>query len=81
MGMVLVAEAAAWRAGVALAMIRSTLSEMNPLTMVLQLLESPEAFFSTTSTLSPRASFRASVKPWVAASRASCCTSCTTPTL
>ncbi len=81
MGMVLVAEAAACSAGVALAMIRSTFSDTKPFTMVPQVLASPEAFFTSTSTLSPRASFSASVKPLVAASRASCCTSCTTPTL
>ena len=80
-GTVLVAAAAACRAGVALAMIRSTLSARNPLTMVVQVWGSLEAFFTTTLTLSPRASFKASVKPWVAASSASCCTSCTTPTV
>ena len=47
MGISLVAEAAAVSAGVALAMIRSTPSDTKPLTMVEQLTESPEAFFST----------------------------------
>ena len=49
-GMSLVAEAAACSAAVAFAMMRSTPSETKPLTMVAQLLESPEAFFSSNLT-------------------------------
>ena len=72
MGMSLVADAAAWRAGVALAMIRSALLETKPLMMVVQFTDSPEAFCTSKLTLSPSASVRASWKPLVAASRASC---------
>ena len=79
--MVLVAAAAACRAGVALAMIISTPSETNWLAMVLQVAVSPEAFCSMKVTLSPMAAVTASLKPWVAASSASCCTSCRMPTV
>ena len=50
MGMSAVAEAAAVRAAVALAMIRSTPSETKPLTMVAQLVASPEALLFSIST-------------------------------
>ena len=80
-GMVLVPACAACRAGVALARIRSTLSETKPLMMVLQVLESPWAFFSSKVTASPSCSVRASLNPWVAASKATCCTSWQMPTL
>ena len=69
--MVSVAEAAAVRAGVALARIRSTSSAMKPSMMVVQLVGSPPALPSLISTLSPNSSFKASLKPWVAALRAS----------
>ena len=70
-----VAAKAACSAGVALAMIRFTLSETKPFTMVEQVLESPEAFCTSKVTASPSFSVRASWKPWVAASSATCCTS------
>ena len=75
MGMLSVADTAACRAGVALAMIRSTLLAAKPLQMVAQVGMSPEAFCSSNSTWPGRASLMASLKPWVAASSASCCTS------
>ncbi len=40
-----------------------------------QLAESPCAFCKSKVTFSPKEAVRASLKPWVAASRASCCTS------
>ncbi len=76
MGISLVAAAAACRAGVALARIRSTPLETKVLTMVAQVLESPWAFCSSNTTASsPSSSTMASLKPCVAASSASCCTS------
>ena len=72
MGITLVAEAAAWREAVALAMIRSTSSLTNWLQMTEQVAASPEAFCSLKVTASPSFSVRASLKPWVAASRAGC---------
>ena len=81
MGMSLVAAAAAVSAGVAFAMMRSTPSETKPLTMVEQLALSPEAFLFWNSTWPGSASFSASMKPWVAASSASCCTSWQMPTV
>ena len=71
-GIVFVASVAAVRAGVAFARIRSTLSETNFDTIVVQFVDSPEAFCSSKTTLSPSFSVRASLKPFVAASRASC---------
>ena len=79
-GISLVADAAAVRAGVALAIIRSTFSDTKPFTIVEQFAESPEAFFSSNWTASPSASVRASLKPCVAASSASCWTSWQMPT-
>jgi hypothetical protein len=81
MGMVLVAVAAACRAGVALAMIRSTLLAAKPEQMVAQAAVSPAAFCRSKVTASPSFSFRASSKPWVAASSAGCCTSWQMPML
>ena len=73
MGMSAVAEWAAWRDPVALARIRSTFSDRKPLMMVGQLAVSPEALPSLKVTPSwPSFSTRASLKPWVAASRAGC---------
>ena len=66
-----VAATAACRAGVALHMMRSTLSETKVLAMVAQFTASPEAFFSSKIT-SGIFSESASLKPWVAWSRASC---------
>lgn len=60
MGMVLVPVAAAWRAVVPLAMIRSTPWETKLLAMVVQLAVSPEAFWGSMVTLSPSSSVRAS---------------------
>ena len=80
-GMLSVADCAACRAGVALAMIRSTPEETKPLAMVAQVAESPCAFWKSKVTLSPKAAVRASSKPWVAASRAACCTSWQMPTV
>ena len=48
---------------------------------VAQLTLSPEAFCSLKETASPSASVRASLKPWVAASSAGCCTSWQIPTV
>ena len=73
-GMLLVADCAACRAGVALAMIRSTPEETKPLVMVAQVAESPCAFWKSKVTFSPKEAVRASSKPCVAASRAACCT-------
>ena len=81
MGMSAVAAVAAWRAGVALARIRSTPSATKLLTMVEQVLESPAAFWTSNSTWPGRASLRASMKPWVAASSASWVTSWQMPTV
>ena len=81
MGMVLVAEAAACRAVVPLAMIRSTPWETKLLAMVAQLALSPEAFWGSMVTLSPSLSFSASWKPWVASSRATCCICWRMPTV
>ena len=76
MGMVPVAAEAAWRAAVPLARIRSTPSETKEPQMVVQVAESPAAFCSFQMTFSaPSASSTASLKPWVAASSASCWTS------
>ena len=80
MGISLVAAAAAVSAPVAFAMMRSTPSETKPLTMVEQLALSPEAFLFWNSTSPGSASFSASMKPCVAASSASCCTSWQMPT-
>ena len=55
--------------------------ETNSLAMVEQVLLSPEAFCTSKVTASPSLSVRASTKPWVAASRAGCCTSWHTPTV
>ena len=80
--MSLVAAAAACNGAVALAKIRSTPSEVNPLTIVAQFAGSPEAFWTSKLTLSsPNFSIKASWKPSVAASRAGCCTSWTIPIL
>lgn len=77
-----VAWAAACSGAVALARIRSTPVETKPLTMVVQLAESPEAFYSSNLTLpSPSFSVKASLKPWVAASSASCWTNWQMPTV
>ena len=73
-GMLSVADCAACRAGVALAMIRSTPEETKPLVMVAQVAESPCAFWKSKVTFSPKEAVRASSKPCVAASRAACCT-------
>ena len=76
MGMSAVPAAAACRALLPLAMIRSYPPDTKPLMMVEQVLESPWAFCSSKLTpSSPKASTRASLKPWVAASSASwgCC--------
>ena len=81
MGMVWEAEEAACRAVVPLAMIRSTPWETKLLAMVVQLALSPEAFWGSMVTLSPSSSVRASWKPWVAASRASCWTCWIMPTV
>ena len=76
MGMEPVAATAACRAGVALARIRSTPSVTNWPQMDEQAAGSLEAFCSRKATFSsPRPSFTASIKPWVAASSASCWTS------
>ena len=80
MGISVVAAAAACRAGVAFAMIRSTFLETKLLTMVAQAGMSLEAFCSSNSTLSPRAATSASLKPLVASSRAGCCTNWQMPT-
>ena len=72
MGTSFVAEAAACSGEVALARIRSTFSDKNPLMMEEQLAASPEAFCSSKRTRSPNASVSASRNPLVAASRASC---------
>ena len=80
MGISLVAETAAWSAGVALAMMRSTSSLTNWLAMTAQVAESPEAFWTEKLTLSPSLSVSAAMKPSVAASRAGCCTNWHTPT-
>ena len=80
MGMVSVAAAAACRGVVALARIRSTFEDTKLLMMVAQLELSPEAFSTSTVTASPKASVRASWKPWVAESSAGCCISWHTPT-
>ena len=72
MGISAVAEVAAVRAGVAFAMMRSTLEATKPLMMVGQLALSPEAFCSSNFTESPSASVRAALKPSVAASKAGC---------
>ena len=79
MGIVSVADMAACRAVVPLAMIRSTPWETKLLTMVVQLLVSPEAFWGSKVTLSPSSSVRASWKPWVAWSSATCCCCWTMP--
>ena len=81
MGMVLVAACAACRAGVALAMMSATPEETKPLVMVAQVAESPCAFWKSKVTFSPKEAVRASSKPWVAASRAACCTSWQMPTV
>ena len=81
MGMLLVAACAACRAGVALAMIRSTPAETKPLAMVAQVAESFCAFWKSNFTLSPNASVRASSKPCVAASSAACSTNWQMPTV
>ena len=81
MGMVCVAETAACRAGVALARIRSTFEAAKPVQIVPQVGISLEAFCSSKTTLSPSASVSASLKPCVAASSASCCTSWQIPTV
>lgn len=81
-GMSFVAAAAACRAPVALARIRSTPLDTKPLQMVAQVALSPAAFCSSKVTLSaPSASVMASRKPLVAASSASCCTSWQMPTV
>ena len=49
--------------------------------MVEQLVTSPPAFCTCTSTASPNSASRASTKPWVAASRAGCWASWQTPTV
>ena len=64
-----------------MAMIKSTPEETKPLVMVAQVAESPCAFWKSKVTLSPKAAVRASSKPWVAASRAACCTSWQMPTV
>ena len=64
-----------------MAMIRSTPEETKPLVMVAQVAESPCAFWKSKVTLSPKAAVRASSKPWVAASRAACCTNWQMPTV
>ena len=53
-GMLSVADCAACRAGVALAMIRSTPEETKPLVMVAQVAESPCAFWKSKVTFSPK---------------------------
>ena len=81
-GMSAVAATAAWRAGVAFAIIRSTPSATKPLAMVAQVLESPAAFCRSNFTLSaPSLATNASWKPWVAASSASWVTSWQIPTV
>ena len=81
-GISVVAAAAACRAGVALARIRSTPLETKVLLMVAQVVVSFCAFWKSNSTFSsPSCSFRASSKPLVAASRASCSTSWQIPIL
>ena len=81
-GISLVPAAAACRDAVAFARIRSTLLDTNPLIIVEQVLESPCAFCSSNFTpSSPNSSTRASSKPLVAASSASCCTSWQIPIL
>ena len=81
MGMSAVEAWAACRAGVPLAMIRSTPAETKPLQMVEQVGESFWAFCRSKVTASPSCSVSASWKPWVAASSASCCTSWQMPTV
>lgn len=82
MGISEVAWVAVCRGAVALARIKSTSEETKPLMMVEQLAVSPEAFCSSNSTpFYPSFSVSASLKPWVAASSASCCTSWQMPTL
>ena len=81
MGMSPVAVAAAWTAGVALAMIRSTFLETKEFAMVEQLAGSLAAFWrSYFQPSSPSLSFMASIKPWVAASSASWVTNWEMPT-
>ena len=55
--------AAAWRAGVALAIIRSTFLFTKVSTIVLQTWGSPLAFSERNVTLSPSSALRASIKP------------------
>ena len=55
--------------------------ETKPLIIVEQVLESPCAFCSSKLTASPNLSVRASLKPSVAASSATCCTSWQIPIL
>ena len=81
MGIVVVAAAALCKGEVALARIRSTPSDTNPLQMVAAVVCSPCAFCRSNFTLSPSFSFKASWNPWVAASRASCSTSWQIPML
>ena len=74
-GIEFVAVCAACKAGVALAIIKSTLSDTNVFAIVAQVGISPDAFSIVTFTLSPNFSTRAALKPSVAASSAGCCTS------
>ena len=69
-GMSAVAEAAAWRGAVALAIIRSTPPDTKPLMMVAQVGVSPAAFWGSSSTWPGSRALMASVKPSVAASSA-----------
>ena len=80
MGIVSVAAAAACKALVALAIIRSTPLETKLVAIVVQVLESFCAFWTVISTWSPSASVKASWNPCVAASSASCSICCSTPT-
>jgi hypothetical protein len=71
----------AWSDGVAFAMMRLTLDDTNWLQMTAQVAGSPLAFCSSNVTLSPSFSVIASLKPWVAASRAGCWTIWQIPTV
>ena len=71
-----------WAAGVAMARARSTFWAIKLSAMVASVLLSALAFCWSSRMFSPSTkplSFRASTKPWLARSSASCCTNCTTP--